>query len=137
MGAAIMSAVSGLYDKNLLSQYEPLYVQSWYSLYQCLIMGITILLLKKTNNDNVEFVWRWSIPAIALFITLADLAYFYALSLDGAMISIVSMIRRGSVIAPFVYGIFVLKESNAKLKTLDLILLLIGLLFLIIGSKTV
>jgi bacterial/archaeal transporter family protein len=135
LGATVMGAVSALYDKELLLQYEPLYVQSWYSLYQCFIMGTTIFILKRTNKDHVKFEWRWSIPAIALFLTLADIAYFYALSVDGAMISIISMTRRGSVIVPFLYGLLVLKEDNAKLKILDLILLFIGLIFLIIGSR--
>ena len=135
IGSAVMGAVSGLYDKYLLQRYEPLFVQSWYSLYQFLIMGITIYIIKQTYHDRTKFIWRWSIPCIALFLTLADLAYFYALSLDGAMISIISMLRRGSVIIPFIYGVTILKERNVKLKLVDLTLLMIGLAFLVLGSR--
>ena len=80
-------------------------------------------------------MWRWSIPCIALFLTLADLAYFYALSLDGSMISVVSMIRRGSVIVSFFYGAFALHEKNIGLKLVDLGILLIALVLLVVASQ--
>ncbi len=134
LGATVMGAVSGLYDKYLLRQFDPLQVQAWYSFYQCIIMGFTIFIIKRIQNEPTPFTWRWSIPCIAIFLTLADLAYFYALSYDDSMIAIVSMMRRGSVIVPFIYGVMVLKEKNVKLKALDLTILLIGLLLLVIGS---
>lgn len=134
-GAMVLGAVSGLYDKWLLQHYEPLPVQAWYSLYQFVIMGGTILFIKRIKKDATPFQWRWTIPGIALFLTIADIAYFYSLSIDGAMISIVSMIRRGSVIVSFLFGLLILKEKNAKLKTIDLAILLVGLILLVIGSR--
>lgn len=135
LGATIMGAVSGLYDKYLLKIYDPLEVQAWYSFYQLIIMGATIFIIKRINRDSTPFTWRWTIPLIALFLTIADIAYFYALSLDGSMISVVSMIRRGSVIVSFLYGVVILHEQNIRLKLLDLTILLIGLTFLVLGSQ--
>ena len=94
MGATLMGAISGLYDKYLLRLYDPLQVQAWYSLYQCIIMGTAILIIKRTSAETTPFVWRWTIPCIAIFLTVADIAYFYSLSLDGSMISVVSMITK-------------------------------------------
>lgn len=134
-GAMITGAISGLYDKYLLRQYEPLEVQAWYSFYQCMIMGITIAIIKRVKRDATPFQWRWTIPCIALFLTIADIAYFYSLSFDDSMISVVSMIRRGSVIVSFLYGVFALREKNVKLKIIDLSILLIGLVLLVLGSQ--
>ena len=134
-GAMITGAISGLYDKYLLRQYEPLEVQAWYSFYQCVIMGITIAIIKRVKRDTTPFQWRWTIPCIALFLTIADIAYFYSLSFDDSMISVVSMIRRGSVIVSFLYGVFALREKNVKLKIIDLSILLIGLILLVLGSQ--
>ncbi|MBR5551306.1 MAG: DMT family transporter [Muribaculaceae bacterium] len=134
-GAMITGAISGLYDKYLLRQYEPLEVQAWYSFYQCVIMGITIAIIKRVKRDTTPFQWRWTIPCIALFLTIADIAYFYSLSFDDSMISVVSMIRRGSVIVSFLYGVFALREKNVKLKIIDLSILLIGLVLLVLGSQ--
>lgn len=134
-GSMITGAISGLYDKYLLRQYEPLEVQAWYSFYQCVIMGITIAIIKRVKRDTTPFQWRWTIPCIAIFLTIADIAYFYSLSFDDSMISVVSMIRRGSVIVSFLYGVFALREKNVKLKIIDLSILLIGLVLLVLGSQ--
>ncbi|MGM9804200.1 MAG: EamA family transporter [Muribaculaceae bacterium] len=135
MGATVMGAVSGLYDKYLLRRYEPLDVQAWYSLYQCIIMGSAIVVIKRLSHDSTPFVWRWTIPCIALFLTIADVAYFYSLSMPDSMISVVSMIRRGSVLVSFAYGVTALHEKNVKLKLIDLSVLLVGLVCLVLGSR--
>ena len=134
LGATVMGAVSGLYDKFLLRLYEPLQVQAWYSLYQCVIMGTVVMIIKRMSRDTTPFVWRWTIPCIALFLTIADVAYFYSLSIDGSMISVVSMIRRGSVLVSFLFGVAVLREKNVKMKLIDLSILLVGLICLVLGS---
>lgn len=135
MGATVMGAVSALYDKYLLRFYAPLEVQAWYSLYQCVIMTATILVIRRLTGAGTRFRWRWSIPLISLFLTVADVAYFYSLSVDGSMISIVSMIRRGSVIVSFMYGIFVLHEGHVRAKLVDLGILMVSLACLVLGSR--
>jgi len=134
IGATAMGAISALYDKYLLTLYKPLEVQAWYSLYQLIIMGITIGIIMRGRNSGTPLKWRWTIPLISLFLTIADIAYFYSLSMEGSMIAVVSMIRRGSVIVSFFYGVIFLHEKNIRLKLVDLTLLLIGLTFLVIGS---
>ena len=135
IGATVLGAVSALYDKYLMQHYEPLPVQAWYTLYQCVMMGvITLVAVRRGAEMSDRFTWRWSIPLITLFITVADLAYFFALSLDGSMVSVVSMIRRGSVLVTFFYGVLILREKNIGLKLLDLAVLLAGLALLIAGS---
>lgn len=135
IGATFMGAVSALYDKYLLGQYKPLEVQAWYSLYQLIIIGITIGVLLKGQKERTPFHWSWAIPCISIFLTGADIAYFYALSLPGSMIAVVSMIRRGSVIVSFFYGVIALHEKHIRLKLIDLGILLIGLTLLVLGSR--
>ena len=134
IGAMVLGAVSALYDKYLLRIYEPQEVQAWYSLYQCVIMGVTVCILMWLHGSGEKFVWRWSIPCISLFLTTADLAYFYSLSYPDSMISIISMIRRGSVIVSFLYGVIVLHEKNVRAKVIDLSILLVSLALLVIGA---
>lgn len=135
VGATALGAVSALYDKFLLTMFEPLMVQSWYSLYQLAMMSIAVLILRKTHKESsTPFHWSWAIVGISVFLTGADLAYFYSLSEAGSMISIVSMIRRGSVLIPFFYGVFVLHEKNIKTKLVDLGILLVSLVLLVLGS---
>lgn len=136
IGATFLGAISALYDKYLLKSFSPIEVQGWYSLYQCFIMVITISIIKGNKKQiGDKFVWRWTIPCIALFLTVADIAYLYSLSLDGSMVAIVSMIRRGSVIVSFLYGVIALHEKNIKPKLIDLSILLVSLALLVIGSQ--
>ena len=134
IGATAMGAVSALYDKYLLTRFEPLEVQAWYSLYQMVIMGVTVFIIMRATKVTTPLRWRWTIPFISVFLTIADIAYFYSLSLEGSMIAVVSMIRRGSVIVSFFYGVIALHEKNIKMKIIDLTVLLIGLTMLVIGS---
>lgn len=136
IGATILGAVSALYDKYLLKSYSPIEVQTWYSIYQCLIMVTTISIIRGRHKQiGDKFSWRRTIPCIALFLTVADMAYFYSLSLDGSMVAIVSMIRRGSVIVSFLFGVIALHEKNIRSKLIDLGVLIISLSLLVIGSS--
>jgi transporter family protein len=132
--ATCLGAVSALYDKYLLQHYEPLEVQAWYSLYQFVLMVCVVGVLRRSGMAGGKFVWRWTIIGISLFLTGADLAYFYALSLPGSMIAVISMIRRGSVLVSFLYGVLILRERHVKAKIIDLCILLVSLTLLILGS---
>lgn len=134
IGSAVMGAVSALYDKYLMGMYQPLEVQAWYTLYQLVIMGGVLAVLMTGPHGSGKFSWRWSILLISVFLTAADLAYFYALSLRGSMIAVVSMIRRGSVIVSFFYGVIILREKHVRAKLLDLAVLMLGLVLLVLGS---
>lgn len=134
--AALLGAVSGLYDKYVMLRLDSVFVQSWFNLYQAMLMMLIVALLRLSGRgERSKFHWSWAIPLITLFVTAADFAYFYALSLDGAMISIISMIRRGSVIVSFAYGAFVLREHNLRSKAVDLALIMLGMLLLYFGSR--
>ena len=141
IAAAILGAASGLYDKFLLSSpaegglgLNRLTVQSYFNFYQLAIMLVVVWLERRTGVQDAPFQWRWTIPLISIFICAADLAYFYCLSMDDAMISIVSMVRRGSVIISFMMGAFLFHETNLKSKAIDLALILIGMLLLYFGT---
>ena len=141
--AAMLGAVSGLYDKYLMASpadggvgLDRMIVQSWYNIYQMAMMGVMLVFLWwPTHKKTTPFHWDWSVIFISLFLSAADFVYFYALSMPGAMISIVSMIRRGSVIVSFLFGAALFHEKNLKAKAFDLALVLLGMIFLYIGSK--
>ena len=142
--ANVLGAVSGLYDKFLMASPEnggvgldKLAVQSWYTVYQFFLMlAMLALLWWPLRKETTPFRWDWCIILISIFLSAADFAYFYALGLDGAMISIVSMVRRGSVVVSFLFGAMVFREKNLKAKVLDLALVLLSMLFLFIGSQS-
>lgn len=134
--AALLGAVSGLYDRYIMRELQPLFVQSWYNIYQLAMMSITVVVIMLVQGrDTLKFHWSWAIPLISIFLSAADLAYFVALSDKEAMISIVSMIRRGSVVVSFSCGALLLHEKNLRAKAIDLVFILIGMIFLWLGSR--
>ena len=142
VGAAVLGALSGLYDKYLMAPVseggvglDRMLVQSWYNIYQCFMMlAMLMLLWWPKRKQTTPFRWDWAILGISLFLSTADFMYFYSLSLPSSMISIVSMIRRGSVVVSFACGAIFFHEKNLSAKTLDLALVLLGMICLYIGS---
>lgn len=140
VGASFLGAVSGLYDKYLMAAdgglgLPRLTVQCWFNFYQAVMMGVMLLLLWwPKRKDSTPFRWRWSILLISIFLSLADYVYFYSLSLDGALISIVSMVRRGSVLVSFMLGALLFHEKNLRSKAIDLALVLLSMVLLWVGK---
>ena len=140
--AALLGAASGLYDKYLMASVQDggvglnrMVVQSWYNIYQMVLMGIILCTVWfPKRRQSTPFRWDGAIVFISIFLSLADFAYLYALSLPGAMISVVSMVRRGSVIVSFITAVLFFRERNVKAKAIDLLLVLLGMICLYIGS---
>ncbi len=134
--SALTGAVSGLYDKFIMSRLDAGFVQSWYNLYQLLMMSVVVAVAWwPKRGETTPFRWNWAIPLISIFLSLADFAYLYALRDSDAMISVVSMIRRGSVVVSFLCGAVLFHERNLRSKAIDLAFILVGMLFLWVGSR--
>ena len=140
VGAAVLGALSGLYDKYLMAVdgglgLPRLTVQCWYNFYQCLMMGAMLIVLWwPKRHEGTPFRWRWSILFISLFLSIADYVYFYSLSLDGALVSVVSMVRRSSVLVSFMLGALLFREKNLRSKAIDLVLVLLSMFLLWLGQ---
>jgi transporter family protein len=134
--AVMMGAVSGLYDKFIMKSLNAMFVQSWFNFYQMIIMTVICgLVWYPSRHKTTPFVWRWSIPLISIFICIGDFAYFTSLSDSGSMISVVSLVRRSSVIISFLCGVVIFKERNIKAKLIDLAIILAGMAFIWIGTN--
>ncbi len=142
--AAILGAVSGLYDKYLLSPLsqggeglDRMAVQGWYNLYQCGMMWMVFFTMwYPMRRRTTPFKWKHSIVLISVFLTMADFMYFYALSMPDALVSVVSMIRRGSVVVSFVFGAWLFREKNLRAKAFDLLLVLLSMVLLWWGTRS-
>ena len=133
--AAIIGACCGLYDRYIMYSMNAIFVQSWHAVYQLLLMSIIVAVLWWPKRREQKFHWSWAIPMISILLAIADMAYFHALSDSAAMIAVVSMIRRSSVVVSFTCGALMFGERNLKAKAIDLALILVGMVFLYIGSK--
>lgn len=135
MAVSIVAGVaSALYDKALMKTLDPLFVQSWTNIYITLILAVCVF-LQPGSGKGERFRWDWTILLIAVLITAADACYFFSLKDSAALLSVVSLLRRGSVIVSFVLGAILFKEKNVGRKAIDIALVMAGITFLLLGSS--
>ena len=135
LGSAVLVALSGVYDKFLLSKesISPSTIQAWYTIYDFLMMAVIFFLIWFPHCKEQAFEWRWGIVAMAVFVTVADVIYLTGLKQEAAVVVIIPLILYGvRLLVSFVYGIFGFKESNIRSKIVPLLMVLAALVCLCI-----
>ena len=133
LGSAILVALSGVYDKFLLSKesISPATIQAWYSIYDFLMMAVMLFALWFPKRKEQPFEWRWGIVAMAIFVTIADVIYLTGLAQEAAVVVLIPLILYGvRLVVSFVYGIFGFKEKNIRSKIIPLLMVLAALVCL-------
>ena len=85
------------------------------------------------SRARAAFRWDWWLVVVAVLITGADALYFFALKQPDAMLSVISVIRRGAVIVTFLCGVIFFKEGNVRAKGLNMLLMAAGVALLVMG----
>ena len=136
MVLSILAGVaSALYDKHILGFMDPMFVQCWTNLFITAILALIVLARHLAGKMKLRDIKPdWVLAASAILITLADFLYFRALSSEGALLSVVSMVRRSSVLVPFVFGALFWKEKNIRRKTAALAVMLTGIALITLGT---
>ena len=135
LGSAVLVALSGVYDKFLLSKerISPSTIQAWYTIYDFLMMAVLFFVVWRPRRGEQPFEWRWGIAAMAVFVTVADVIYLTGLKQEAAVVVIIPLILYGvRLIVSFVYGIFGFKEQNIRSKIIPLLMVLAALVCLCI-----
>ena len=133
--SVLSGSASALYDKYILQHLEPLFVQSWTNIYITVLLAVVMLVQYLADRQKFEpFHWDWRIPLIAVLITVSDMLYFHSVKDPDALLSVISMIRRSSVLITFLFGALMFKEGHIKDKALDMALMMAGLALLLSGS---
>lgn len=135
IAATLLGAASSIYDKYLLQQLAipPTTVQAWFSIYLVPVMLPLAIRWYWFDRAAKPFAWRWSIPLIAIFLLAADFVYFTAVADPDALISVISPIRRASVVVAFAFGIVRLGELHWRAKSVCIAGILVGVIFLANG----
>ena len=149
MAVSVLSGVgSALWDKWIMQAMPPIYVLSHTNLYIALLMLVLFGTLRLwarravaeeasallARDASQPFIFDVNLLLISLFISGADFFYYLALQQEGALLSIISVSRRLSVVVTFVLGAVFLRERNIGRKALALGLLLAALLLILFGS---
>ncbi|MEI8079897.1 MAG: DMT family transporter [bacterium] len=133
-GGTLLGAVSALYDKVLIHHlaFTPMTLQAWFTLYLTAVIGLVVVLAWWPGRRNTTpFRWRWSMPVVGVLLAVADFLYYCALD-EGALISLLSPLRRSGVIVAFIAGGLLFREKNKRWKALGLAAILAGVLILLL-----
>jgi len=136
MGFSILTGVaSALYDKWIMGWMDPIFVLCWSNLFVGILMGIVLIFaVRRAPTEHKKFHWDWMVPLSALLIIGADALYFTALGCEGAMLAVISLMRRSCVIVSFALGAILFRERNIRSKALVLAVMLAGLAVLVVCS---
>lgn len=133
--ATFLGSISSLYDKYLIAHYHRMAIQAWFSVYMIpVFLPFLYFIWYRKQKTEKPFFWKWTIPLIGLLLVSADFAYFYALSQKESLITILSVLRRSSVIISFLAGAIIFKEVNITRKAFALLGILSGVLLLILSK---
>ena len=134
----LSGATSALYDKHILQGecLTPFFVQSWTNLYITLLLAGCLLLWRAVRPGEIRRLRPdWTLVLIAVLITAADALYFFAVHSDGALISVISMVRRSSILVTFAVGAAFFREKHVGKKTIALAVMLLAMVLIFIGSR--
>ncbi|MGM9803082.1 MAG: EamA family transporter [Muribaculaceae bacterium] len=145
--STFFSTAAALWDKYAVGNpaegglgQSVMFIQSWYNIYQAGILLIAVLVVYGRGGKEwvggSRMVLKFSpvIMAVAVCEVVADLLYDAALQLPGNLVSILAMVRRGSVVVSFLLGVLLLGERDVRNKAIDLALVLLGMLLIFLGS---
>lgn len=127
IAGTLLGAASALYDKFLLNtlHFDRQMLQLYFSLDLVILLGAAWG-IRMFFGHRHPFIWKWSIPATGILLIAADYAYFFAVSLEGAPISMISLLRRCSCAVSFFVGAMIFHDRNIRRKTMALLLLIAG-----------
>jgi drug/metabolite transporter (DMT)-like permease len=131
----LINGISALYDKFLLGSagFSAATVQAWFSFYLALLFLPLAAGWQFRWWPRNDFHWRWSIPLLSLALLAADFVYFNALRNPAALISIVSSLRRASMLVGFAGGLLFFGESNSRRKMAAVAGVLLGVVLTVVG----
>ena len=145
--SVLAGTISSLYDKHIIKGADAIFVLCWSNLYVTIILGLIVLALYLAHKrqggagqladdiaKNIYFKWDWMLPVVALLITTSDFLYFYSLKQPGALLSVISMLRRCSIVVTFVLGAILFKEKGLRTKTVEMLLIVAGMALLVFCS---
>lgn len=133
LASAVLVALSGVYDKFLLSgeSISPATIQAWYTVYDFLMMAVLFFAVWRPKRVGQPFEWRGGIALMAIFVSIADVIYLSGLKQESAVIVLIPLILYGvRLLVSFAYGVFFFKEKNIRSKIIPLLMVIAALVFM-------
>jgi transporter family protein len=129
----LLGVATALIDKYLLNirEMKSTSFLFWFMLFISVMYGI-IYLFKNKRIEWKKLKTNYWMIFTGASIALADITYYYAISMDNAQLSIISILRKTSVVVATILASIFLKEKHLIKKLLILLIMLMGVVLPII-----
>lgn len=126
----VLGSCSALYDKHLIQGLGigPAATLWWF------LGGMTAMYAIAAAFNRGGFEWRWTMPLTGILLAATDACYFTAISVPDAQISVLSLIRRSSIVLTFFIGGALFREQDIRRKAIALAAILAGVILLCLNS---
>ena len=131
LASCLLNSISGIIDKQILKDINPTQLQFWFLLFLTICYWI-ILLYRNKKIDFKSIKKNYWILIAAICLTVADRFLFIANEIPESKVSIMTLIKRVSVIEGIVLGKIFFNEKNIVKKLLCSLLIIIGIILTII-----
>jgi len=134
--SVLFNSISALYDKFLVKHYPRTSMQAYFCIYLSIIYLLMYYFLyyRKRQTHTNTFQWRNTIILIGIFLVIADFFYFYALTFEGSLVSILILIRRINAVIVFIIGAIWFNESNIRYRAIALAGIFSGVILILFGT---
>ena len=135
IAGACFSAMSSLWDKYCFQvRAAPVEaVQFWFQIGLVAVYALLLFTQRLVGLAHYRFEWRWTIPFVGILLAAADWLYFTGLAMPDVPVSVVSLMRRFSVVLTFILGAKFFHETNLLRKGVALALVLAGITILCVA----
>lgn len=130
LAGTVLGSCSALYDKYLLQglSLAPVTVLWWF------LGGMCLLYAPAAFFSHAGFRWRMTIPFVGILLAASDACYFNAIAVPDAQISVLSLVRRASLVLTFFVGGALFHETNLRRKVAAMAAILGGVTILCLFS---
>lgn len=135
LAATIMSSANALYDKYIIVSLDlDLASVQAYSCIQRAMLAFALLPWVARGLEVRSLIGRnWAIPAIAVFYVVAEYVYLWSVNSEGALISVISILRRTNLIMVFALSAIFLQENFILRKSVAICGVLVGIVLVILN----
>lgn len=135
LAATLLSSANALYDKHILAglRLDLAAVQAWSALQRGVIALALLPWVWHRLSLRGLFTRHRAIPAIALAYVAAEYLYLAAVQTEGALISVISVLRRTNLVMVFGLSALFFQERFIHQKTLAIAGVLAGIVLALLG----
>lgn len=130
LAATLLSSGAQVYDKYLLTSIglESTTVQAISAAQRAFLVFLLLPLCYKTLLTNGRSGVHWSVFAVGAAMILAEFVYLSAVNVQGAMIAIISILRRTNLVVVYLVGALIFKDHNPIPKFVAICGVVIGII---------